>query len=204
MAMPLSGSLGIISCPAGACTSISIAVDGNITTPKSLTSLSIGAGKDAPHSMLEFYGYAPAVVNPRINIFLVNGISQPNMECLCGELVPTVTMPATDCYYPNYSWRMCANNASSSSSCVKIICNSVTIHQCAVSGNIYDCTGTWNAASIVDSNDVVNIITCVSNSVTDDIVMSCIRMTSITQSVGTYYLGSPSSQTSYLGPYIPD
>lgn len=55
-----SGSLGLLSAPQGACSSISIAVTGNATPPKSLVALSVAAGKTAPHSMLEFYGYGTA------------------------------------------------------------------------------------------------------------------------------------------------
>ena len=67
MAMPASGSLGIKICPGSvACTSISQAVDGNVTGDKSLSTLSTTAGKSAPHCMREFYGYASATlcVNP--------------------------------------------------------------------------------------------------------------------------------------------
>lgn len=55
MAMPTSGCIGIKTCPGGLCSSISCAVDGG---SGSLASLSVTAGKSAPHCMREFYGYA--------------------------------------------------------------------------------------------------------------------------------------------------
>lgn len=59
MAMPASGCIGIITCPNSvACTSIAQAVDGNVTPPKSLSTLSVSAGKTAPHAMTEFYNYS--------------------------------------------------------------------------------------------------------------------------------------------------
>lgn len=61
--LPESGSLSLKSA-AGAVRSISSAVDGNETGNKSLTTLSVTAGKTAPHSMLEFYGYDPCSVGP--------------------------------------------------------------------------------------------------------------------------------------------
>lgn len=64
MAMPASGCIGIITCPNSvACTSIAQAVDGNVTPPKSLSTLSVSAGKTAPHAMTEFYNYNPAPPN---------------------------------------------------------------------------------------------------------------------------------------------
>jgi hypothetical protein len=60
MAMPSSGSLGLISAPQ-TCGSIACGVTGsNTAVPYSLNTLSATAGKSAPHSMLEFYGYAGA------------------------------------------------------------------------------------------------------------------------------------------------
>ena len=62
MAMPASGCIALRTCIVGiACSSISCAVDGNATGSKSLSTLSTTAGKSAPHSMSEFYGYDPNV-----------------------------------------------------------------------------------------------------------------------------------------------
>lgn len=61
MAMPASGCIALRTCITGcACSSISCAVAGFACSPACLSSLSVQAGKSAPHSMSEFYGYAPA------------------------------------------------------------------------------------------------------------------------------------------------
>lgn len=54
--LPGTGSLSIKNA-AGAGRSISQEVDGNEVGNKSLTTLSVTAGKTAPHSMTEFFGY---------------------------------------------------------------------------------------------------------------------------------------------------
>lgn len=59
MAMPSSGCIALKYCISGiACSSVACAVDGNITGNKSLSSLSVSAGKTTPHCMREFYGYS--------------------------------------------------------------------------------------------------------------------------------------------------
>ena len=63
MALASSGSLSIKTA-AGSGRSIAQEVDGNTTGSKSLTTLSTTAGKTAPHSMLEFYGYTAPTVAP--------------------------------------------------------------------------------------------------------------------------------------------
>ena len=54
MAMCSTGAIGIISAPQGGCSSICAAVG---CASGSLTTLSVAAGKTAPHAMSEFYGY---------------------------------------------------------------------------------------------------------------------------------------------------
>jgi len=201
MAMPLSGSLGIKSCPGGTCTSIAQAVNGNITGNKSLITLSVGVGKPAPHCMLEFYGYVTAPTYPTVTISLVpTPIICATVQCICGVLTTSNAMPSNNCYFPYYCWSMCASNASISDACVKVVCNGAAIYQCSVCGKIFDCSGIWTtAARKVDYNDTINIITCASNNTVDSAVFSRIRVSSITQCVGTYCLGSPDSQASVLG-----
>ena len=59
MAMPSSGCIALRNCISNcACSSISCAVTGAAQTPASLSSLSVCAGKTAPHGMREFYGYS--------------------------------------------------------------------------------------------------------------------------------------------------
>lgn len=60
MAMPVSGSIGITTCPNGTCSSICAAVFAACGFHIcSLSSLSTTVGKTAPHCMREFYGYTP-------------------------------------------------------------------------------------------------------------------------------------------------
>lgn len=60
--MPTSGCIALRTCIVGiACSSIACAVDGNAVGSKSLSTLSVTAGKSAPHCMREFYGYDSAV-----------------------------------------------------------------------------------------------------------------------------------------------
>jgi hypothetical protein len=202
MAMPLSGSLGIKSCPdGGACTSIAQAVDGNTSGNKSLTTLSVSTGKVAPHSMLEFYGYTTAPTNPTVSILLLSDpVSESTCCCVCGCLITSNVMPSNDCYFPDYCWRLCANNESNSHACVSVICNNTSIYSCAINNcAIFDCNGTWTTtARKVDCNDCIHIVTGVYNGTIDSSVMACVQVTSITQCVGTYCLGSPSSQASIL------
>jgi hypothetical protein len=202
MAMPLSGCLGIISCPGGTCTSIAQAVDGNVTPPKSLSALSVSAGKSAPHSMLEFYGYAP-VTTKTLSILPISTQSTLTVCCTCGCLQPSGVVPVGDCYYPNYSWAMTANNINVSQALVCVICNGVGIYQCSVSSKAYNCSGTWTTiARKVDYNDLIHIVTCVSI-FGESIATARVSLDSITQCVGTYCKGSPTSQVSGTG-FLPE
>ena len=58
MRMPASGCIALRTCITEcAYSSISCAVAGFACTPASLSSLSVQAGKSAPHHMSEFYRY---------------------------------------------------------------------------------------------------------------------------------------------------
>jgi len=83
--------------------------------------------------------------------------------------------------------------------CIK--CNGVTIYSCSVSSKAFNCSGTWTtAARKVDYNDLIHIVTCVSRpNFDDEQVRARVTMTSITQGVGTYCMGSPTSQASEFG-----
>ena len=72
MAIPTSGALGLRECQTYNCSSISCAVAGFACSPASLCSLSLQAGKTAPHGMLEFRGYTPVVTK------------SVNFECYAG------------------------------------------------------------------------------------------------------------------------
>ena len=193
MAMPASGSIAIISAPQ-ACGSICAAVG---LASGSLSALSVAAGKIAPHAMSEFYGYTNQT---NVNIQPISVACGPYAICCCGCLQPGNSVPVGDCYFPNYSWQLCASNITPTGAFVCIKCNGTTIYQCSVSSKAFTCSGTWTtAARCVDYNDLIHIVTCVSRSNLDDCVRARLIMTSITQGVGTYCVGSPNSQSSEYG-----
>ena len=79
MAMPASGCIALRTCITGcACSSISCAVAGIACSPASLASLSVQAGKSAPHSMTEFYNYA-AVTTFTVNVSIFPEYSQDGL-----------------------------------------------------------------------------------------------------------------------------
>jgi hypothetical protein len=205
MAMPASGCIALRTCIVGInCSSIACAINGSAIGNSSLSSLSISVGKTVPHCMSEFYGYTPTVPQNVLNIFAVgetgDGITS---KWNCGCLQPSVVVPATDCYFPNYCWRMTASNASSTSACVSVKCNNVEIFACSVSAAIYNCTGTWTtAARKVDYNDLIHIVTCIESGFGSDTGFASVGVTSITQGVGTYCLGSSMHQSSAIGQEI--
>lgn len=102
MAMPASGCIGIIACPNGvACSSIAQAVDGNVTPPKSLLSLSVAAGKSAPHGMTEFYGYNPTPKYVDFTNIFCSGNNTVNARA-CSSLDVSPAMSSGEFYCPNF------------------------------------------------------------------------------------------------------
>jgi len=201
MAMPGSGCIALRTCITGiACSSIACAVNGSAVGSCSLSALSVSAGKTAPHAMTEFYGYSPAPPTINLNIQPISVSCGPTTICCCGCLQPSNAVPAGDCYYPNYTWCLCASNANVTSALVCIRCNNVQIYCCALSGKAYSQSGSWiTTARRVDSNDLIHIVTCVDRGVLNDCVRSQLVLSSITQCVGTYCVGSPNRQSSEYG-----
>lgn len=140
MAMPASGCIGIITCPNSvACTSIAQAVDGNVTPPKSLSTLSASAGKTAPHAMTEFYNYNPAPPTP-VNFTVINynggdGLNYNTTSC------SNVTNPIAvgDCYSITMGIDLCINYSlpASTYSCYCIVCNSICIYGACITPSGY-------------------------------------------------------------------
>ena len=109
MAMPASGSIAIISAPQ-ACGSICAAVG---CASGSLTTLSVAAGKSAPHCMREFYGYASSVdidynggtyicsistcMDKYWTVAMTNRVS-PNVMTLCFSYEQTMGKLTNVCY----------------------------------------------------------------------------------------------------------
>jgi hypothetical protein len=198
MAMPSSGSIGLVSAPQ-TCGSIACAVCGtNASPPYSLNTLSAAAGKSAPHSMLEFYGYSPA---PTWKTVYFSNISStcPNYddicECTCACLTTSSAMASGDCYFPAFSWNFYKpTTAAPTPVCVHLLCNGVTKYCCGfISKTAYSCSGTWAAFS-VDSNDCIHAITH-AEILTDCVVGSTATVTlcAVNVCVGCYCVGSPAT-----------
>lgn len=95
MAMPASGSIAIISAPQ-TCGSICAAVG---VASGSLSTLSVAAGKTAPHCMREFYGYNPAT---EINLIQYAGTGTQGIDahitrCFCVDPLPMGAESYTIC-----------------------------------------------------------------------------------------------------------
>lgn len=140
MTMCASGSLGIISCPQGGCSSIAMAVDGNITGSKSLSTLSTTAGKSAPHSMIEFYGYGTAV-QKCVNILNLTCVGQNLANayatgCLCTD----PAMSAGEFYCPTINWYLHNDLTCGSIAAFCVLRNTVCFCGCGI-GPGSDCSG---------------------------------------------------------------
>jgi hypothetical protein len=141
MAMCSSGSLGIISAPQGGCSSISVAVDGNTTPPKSLCALSVSAGLPAPHSMLEFYGYD---TTPKM-VTLVSTSSSENSSCQiiygCIDVNPPLTSGNAFIFNTSTHQIVGETQTAGAFSNIKYICNDSQVYELIVyaNGNYQEC-----------------------------------------------------------------
>jgi hypothetical protein len=191
MVMCASGSLGIISAPQAGCSSISQAVDGNVTPPKSLTTLSVAAGKTAPHAMTEFYGYGGTIP---VKLGLVSQSSTSSSCCVLTK-VSGITSSSTAvslCYCIDKS-----AGALTSSSCIILRCNSTTL--CTISMNLVAacvCTGLFSTITVTNTDVVDVCLVARVNNPSNDITMS----TTAILSVGSgFSIGSPSIRTATAG-----
>ena len=144
MGLCTSGDLSILGA-AGTNRSIACEVDGNITPPKSLCSLSVSAGKTAPHGMTEFYGYSSVKC---IDFSNINNNPTNRLD----QIVSTPSMSAGQCYSISLSWGLCTNGSHSNAS-ICVICNSTTIYFCSV-GEDANCNNTFSSFNIDDNDNV--------------------------------------------------
>ena len=193
MTMCTSGSLGIIICPQGGCSSIAFAVDGNVTPPKSLSALSISAGFSAPHSMREFYSYPShfiALCDIPSEDSGVNCVDDYVMRtsCICSN----PALIAGQCYNICIDYYISAvGQAPASTSYVMLTCQDICVVCFSVdAGNYYSGTfSTYNikygeAWSIVNSAYAADTLCANCSS-------SCATIIGISGVVGTYALGTP-------------
>lgn len=186
-----SGSLGIISCPQGGCSSIAMAVDGDITGSKSLSTLSVKAGKTAPHAMTEFYGFDGMIC---VDLYRYSSLgTDGSSSYVCKEhcLIYSKTRNSPECYCVSLFGDLCtANQASGSFARIDICCNSSRVFCKCITPPIY-CTVT-GYSFVVDYNDVVVIKTdaCVTNTACPNGAASRICLSNVTQICGTYRIGT--------------
>lgn len=198
MAMPASGKLGVITCPDSiACTSIAQAVSGNVTPPKSLCALSVSAGKTAPHAMTEFYNYNPTKA---VYFDTISSIGEDGVDvyvCKCSCLQAAGRMAVGDCFNAAFCWNI--NKPATIGPevfAVRLLCNSIIICSCVVTTKspAEDYTGTF-ALRCYDYNDTIHVETEVS---TVEIPANAeVTLCSLTNVVGSYCIGFPSSAYSY-------
>lgn len=182
MSMPASGSIAIISAPQ-TCGSICAAVG---CASGSLTTLSVAAGKTAPHSMTEFYGYAPP--SP-INFTNITCCQTPTISYTVssvGGLLANTCVGAT-------FWYLIDNGGGKVSSCAVVYCNSVIKYSCTLIS--HGAFPTFTIRSI----DTVCVCTRASDLLGSSFASACIKLCALTQCVGSFCLGTYTSDRSYAG-----
>jgi len=154
MAMPVSGSIAIISAPQ-TCGSICAAVG---LASGSLSALSVAASKTAPHCMREFYGYVSKI---DINLeqygtaFGTQGVSPYVYRSHCIVPTPAAGQTYSLCLTPNLCW---IGQAAGSYGQVCITCNLTQIYCCRVTSS--SCITSPGVLRTIDSNDCIRIYTC--------------------------------------------
>ena len=150
MAMPASGSIAIISAPQ-ACGSICAAVG---CASGSLTTLSVAAGKTAPHSMSEFYNYVPKLPVDFIQYttFGTLGVSSYVYRYYCVN-----PKPSTGTYSLCIRGDLCTVGQQSGLwARVCVTCNAVSKYCCCVGFNVCAPLNVW-AAFTVGTTDCVRV-----------------------------------------------
>ena len=182
MSMPASGSIAIISAPQ-TCGSICAAVG---CASGSLTTLSVAAGKTAPHGMREFYGYSSTSPINFTNITCCQSIRISYTLSLVGEVNAGTCVGATFCYYVT-------NGGGKVTSCAAVYCNGVVKYNCLGIG-----TGTFPTFTIL-STDSVCVCTRAADLIGSSYAVARICLLSLTQCVGIYCLGQYTSDESTAG-----
>jgi hypothetical protein len=200
--MPASGNIAILDNTLQTCSSISCAVDGNATPPKSLTALGAAAGFTAPYKMSDFYGYG-VVVNKSVSFSNIASTC-PNYdaisECTCSRLAYSTAMSSGECYCPTFCWRLSRGGTSSRNGTMiaTICCNGSVKCTCTVISCVtVNCSGSWTF--LVKYNDTVCVVTCAVRHITDttlSAIHSSVCLNSIISTSGSFCVGSPSYQLS--------
>lgn len=186
MAMPASGQIGLLNCITGInCSSISFAVTGNNTPPKTLSALSICAGKTAPYSMTKFYGYTNVFKQVGFcNISRVgtNGVSSTvcSLDCICSN----TAMVAGQCYTITLCHQICSNSCTGSRACVQV-CGAAN-YCCVVSNG--QVGASFSCSFVVSQGQAICMINLASHGLAGGTPVSCARtcITSIAPTMGLF------------------
>jgi len=203
MAIPVSGSLSIKG-TAGTCRSICQAVvDGGGGASGSLSTLSVNAGKSAPHCIREFYGYDPNPTTTCICFCTIASNPGPSTSCCNSCLKRTPTASVGNCFNANFCLYINvvpdSEFGGTAMGCVRLICNAITVFSCQIA-----CTTnqSWVCAYSrnVDYNDTFCMITCASDcGFLGGFASARICLCSITTISGSYARCTPNCQLTTAG-----
>ena len=141
-------------------------------------------------------------LNNAINVNCVGGSSTTFDSSQCGRLCPTSTMSSGQCYFGTFSWEM--NKPFTplpARMSVCLLCNGSCLYGCCYYGKLSEtCSGTWSGLK-VDYNDVIELRTCtnIGSSSFSYPIESCVRLSNVTNGVGSFCVGSPSYTCSSIG-----
>lgn len=196
MTMCSSGSIGIISCPQGAGSSLAFEVCGSVASPPySLCGLATAAGISLSSGMTGFYGYS-STPNPYFLESLVTGSGAFCEWCSsCGSGITTSNTCACICV----GWEAGVNGTSLLTRGIACVyCNTVAIGGCG-----YCCNqggGSGSFSFVQDADDIVCYCTIgMSKEGTPYYGWGCLSIISVTNITGNYCKGTPNSQLSAFG-----
>ena len=127
------------------------------------------------------------------NVDYVQGIdSSYTTDCVCG-------LNTNHCVGTTYCWYLYKSSGKFTSASISINCNGTTIRSCSIGGiSGFNCNGTFSVFTQSYGDSIV-----ISTSANDGTYISGteagITLCSLTQCVGTYCIGYPSSDWSYAG-----
>ena len=162
MALPTSGALALMD----TCTtarSIAREVYGNVTPPKTLCATSVEAGKSAPHSELEFYGFSSGSDATLCNYFNCGYSGGVNHgRCSCIIYSPALGASQTWCLCTSIDQYAYSGGNGDARSCVRIFCNGTAVFSRGLSslGGSGTCCNTEFFNEFIDSNDTIVYMVC--------------------------------------------
>jgi hypothetical protein len=199
MAMCSSGNLGILSAPQAGCSSISCAVYGNATPPRSLHQLGIDSGIGIPIQMSRFYSYSQTIINLVLGSSSAMGGSNAGV---CANLcfLDYHTLTAGSCYCLCVQGSLNTNGQGTSSSAFMCItCNGTCVYGCAAGANT--CVPSLTKSLVVKTGDNVFMTLCAVTTSTScgGNSSACGYISSAIPIVGNASIGSPSGCCVYTG-----